>query len=70
MRTRLNIDERLIDEARRLTGVNDVNELIHRALEELISREASRALASLGSFMPKLGAISRRRPKSGGRTAG
>lgn len=62
MRTTLNIDEGLVDEARRLTGVKERTELIHEGLRALISRESARRLARLGGTEPKLKSIPRRRP--------
>ncbi|HEV2200381.1 MAG TPA: type II toxin-antitoxin system VapB family antitoxin [Bryobacteraceae bacterium] len=69
MKTTLNLDDRLIEEARKLTGVHEKTALVHRGLEELIARESARMLAALGASAPKLRAIRRRRPAAGGRTA-
>jgi len=38
MKTTLNLDDRLMDEARRLTGVEDKDALVHRALKDLVAR--------------------------------
>jgi len=54
MRTTLNLDDGLIGEARRLTGIREKTELIHRALRELVARESARMLAALGGSSPKL----------------
>ncbi len=62
MRTTLNLDDCLLDEARRITGIQEKTALVHRGLRELISRESARALAALGGTSPKLRAIRRRRP--------
>lgn len=62
MRTTLNIDENLVDEAKRLTGMKERTEVIHEGLRALISRESARRLARLGGSEPKLKAIPRRRP--------
>jgi Arc/MetJ family transcription regulator len=62
MRTTLNIDESLVDEAKRLTGMKERTEVIHEGLRALISRESARRLARLGGTEPKLKAIPRRRP--------
>lgn len=62
MRTTLNIDETLVDEARRLTGMKERTEVIHEGLRALISRESARRLARLGGSEPGLKAIPRRRP--------
>ena len=61
MRTTLNLDDALLDEARRITGIHEKTALLHRGLEELIARESARALAALGGTSPKLRPIPRRR---------
>ncbi len=60
MRTTLNIDETLVDEAKRLTGLAERTEVIHEGLRALIARESARRLAKLGGSEPKLTAIPRR----------
>lgn len=61
MRTTVNIDERLLEEARRVSGVDGRTALIHEGLRALIERESARRLASLGGSEPQLQAIPRRR---------
>jgi hypothetical protein len=61
MRTTLNLDESLLDEARRVTGIREKTALVHRGLEELIARESARALAALGGTSPTLRPTPRRR---------
>lgn len=61
MRTTINLDDELVREARRLTGIQEKTALIHAALRELISRAAARRLAALGGTMPKFQAGRRRR---------
>ena len=51
-RTTLNIDDDLLRRAREYTGIQEKTALIHRALRELIAREAARRLAALGASMP------------------
>ena len=63
MRTTLNVDEALIAEAQKLTGIEERTALIHAGLRALIARESARRLALLGGKMPKLKPIPRRRPK-------
>ena len=63
MRTTLNLDDDLVLEARRLTGIREKTELVHRGLRELISRQSARMLASLGGASPKLRSIPRRRSR-------
>ena len=60
-RTTLNIDDDLLREARRLTGIEEKTALIHMALRELIARDSARRLAALGGTMPRLTAGRRRR---------
>ena len=66
MRTTLNLDDALLDEARRVTGIQEKTALVHRGLEELIARESARALAALGAASPKLRSIPRRRNVASG----
>jgi len=47
--------------AQEFTGVAEKTALISEALKALIERESARRLASLGSTMPRLKAIPRRR---------
>jgi Arc/MetJ family transcription regulator len=61
MRTTLNLDDALVDEARRVTGIQEKTALVHRGLEELIARESARALAALGGASPNIRPIPRRR---------
>jgi Arc/MetJ family transcription regulator len=61
MRTTVNLDERLLAEARRLTGIRERTGLIHEGLRALIERESARRLARLGGTEPELKAAPRRR---------
>ena len=61
MRTTLNIDDDLIREASRLTGLQEKTALVHRGLEALIARESARRLAALGGSEKELRPIPRRR---------
>ena len=61
MRTTLNIDDKLLEKASRLTGVTEKTSLVRLGLEALIARESSRRLAKLGGTEDKLRAIPRRR---------
>jgi len=62
MRTTLIIDQELMDEARRLTGIQEKTALVTAGLQALISRAAARRLAALGGTEPRLRPIPRRRP--------
>ncbi len=65
MRTTLNIDDSLLDEASRLTGVTEKTSLVRRGLEALIALESSRRLARLGGTEKDARAPRRRRPEKG-----
>ncbi|TKJ46438.1 DUF2191 domain-containing protein [Candidatus Aerophobetes bacterium Ae_b3a] len=62
MRTTLNIEDKLIDKASKLTGIKEKTSLVRLGLEALISRESSRRLAKLGGTEKRLRVIPRRRP--------
>lgn len=64
MRTTLNIDDDLVREAARLTGVNEKTTLVRMGLEALIARESARRLAHLGGTEPALTRAPRRRKAS------
>jgi len=61
MRTTINLDEDLVAEARRVTGMKERTALIHEGLKALIARESARRLARLGGSEPRLQPIPRRR---------
>lgn len=61
MRTTLNIDDHLIEKARRLSGVTEKTALVRAGLEALIALESSRRLAGLGGTERKLKPVPRRR---------
>jgi len=63
MRTTLNIDDALLNNAAKLTGVNEKTALVRLGLEALIARESARRLANLGGTEKHLRAIRRRRPR-------
>jgi len=65
MRTTVNLDEGLVAEARRLTGMKERTALIHEGLKALIERASARRLARLGGSEPRLQPIPRRRSASG-----
>ena len=60
MRTTLNLDDDLIEEAQRLTGLTEKTAVVRAALEALIERESARRLARLGGSEPTLAPIPRR----------
>ena len=61
MRTTLNIDDKILEKASRLTGITEKTTLVRLGLEALISRESSKRLAKLGGTDKGLNAIPRRR---------
>jgi Arc/MetJ family transcription regulator len=61
MRTTINLDDQLLSEAQRITGMKERTALIHEGLRALIERESARRLARLGGSEPKLPPIPRRR---------
>jgi Arc/MetJ family transcription regulator len=61
MRTTLNLNDALLDEARRITGIHEKTALVHHALEELIARGSARALVALGGKFPRPNSVPRRR---------
>lgn len=63
MRSTLNLDDKLIEEAQRLTGIKEKTALIRTALETLIAQEVGRRLAALGGSQPDFNAGPRRRPR-------
>ncbi len=60
MRTTLNIDDKLLAEAERVTGVAEKTALVRAGLVALIERESARRLAALGGTEKKLKAVPRR----------
>ena len=61
MRTTLNLNDELLAEARRLSGIDEKTAVIHAGLEALIARESARRLAKLGGSEAGLKPIPRRR---------
>lgn len=61
MRTTINIDTKLIDQASVLTGLHEKTALVREGLKALIQRESAKRLALLGKSEPQLRDISRRR---------
>jgi Arc/MetJ family transcription regulator len=61
MRTTLNIEDELLNEAAKLTGIREKTSLVRLGLEALIARESGKRLAKLGGTEKKLERIPRRR---------
>ena len=66
MRTTLLLNDTLLREAQRLTGLGEKTAVVHAGLEALIARESARRLAALGGSQPRMRSIPRRRPKKNG----
>jgi Arc/MetJ family transcription regulator len=62
MRTTIDIDEVLMEQAQRLTGTDDPAALTHDGLRALIARESSRRLARIGGSDAAAKVPRRRRP--------
>lgn len=60
MRTTLNIEDKLINKASRLTGIKEKTSLVRLGLEALIARESAKRLAKLGGSEKYLNPIPRR----------
>lgn len=63
MRTTINLDDHLLKEAERLSGLTERTAIVREALTALIQRESARRLARLGGTEPQLEIPSRRRPE-------
>jgi Arc/MetJ family transcription regulator len=64
VRTTVNLDDELLEEARRITGLKGRTDLIHEGLRALVERESARRLARLGGSEPGLQPAPRRRPET------
>jgi Arc/MetJ family transcription regulator len=64
MRTTLALDDDLVEEAERLTGLREKAALVREALKALIARESAKRLALLGGSEPDAKAPPRRRALS------
>lgn len=65
MRTSIVLDDDLVAEASRLTGISDTAVLVQHALQALIVRETARRLTDLTGSEPGLKPIPRRRAAPG-----
>jgi Arc/MetJ family transcription regulator len=63
MRTTVIIDDKLVEQAKRTTGITKTSALIDEALHALIRRENSVRLVMLGGSMPGLVLPDRRRAR-------
>jgi Arc/MetJ family transcription regulator len=65
MRTTLNIDDELLQQAKSLTGFNEKTTLVREGLKALIERESARRLSKLGGSQSQLKPVPRRRIDAG-----
>jgi Arc/MetJ family transcription regulator len=61
VRTTLNIDDKLLEQASGLSGIQEKTALVREALKALLERESARRLAQLGGTQPQIEPIPRRR---------
>jgi Arc/MetJ family transcription regulator len=61
MRTTLNIDDDLLEQASQLSGLREKTAVVREGLRALIERESARRLAKLGGTEPQVEPIPRRR---------
>jgi Arc/MetJ family transcription regulator len=66
MRTTVILDDALVAEARRLTGIERKTDLLHAGLRALIASASARRLAALGGTEPALRTAPRRRDEPAG----
>lgn len=60
MKTTLNIDDRILEKASKLSGIKEKTYLVRLGLEALIALESSKRLAKLGGTEKDLNSIQRR----------
>ena len=63
MLTTLELDDDLVEQARKLTGLIELEALVQEALKALIARESAKRLALLGGTEPQAKAPPRWRPR-------
>ncbi len=61
MRTTVTIDDKLLAEARDVTGIAETSAIVREALKALVEREAARTLIRLGGTEPDIAAPLRHR---------
>ncbi len=61
MRSTTNLDDKLMERARSLTGTKETAALVRQALETLIRVESGKRLIALGGTMPEADVAPRRR---------
>lgn len=63
VRISIDLDETLLAEAERVSGIHDPTNLLHAGLQVLIQRAAARRLARLGGTQPDLRPTPRRKSR-------
>lgn len=61
MKTTLNIDDKIIEKASKLTGISEKTTLVRKGLEALIAQESAKRLAALGGSEKDVKDIPRRK---------
>ncbi len=61
MRTTINIEDKILQEAARVSGIHEKTSLVHKGLEALIAQESSRRLGRLGGTEKSMRDIPRRK---------
>lgn len=61
MRTTVTLDDALLSQAQKLSGLTDRGALLRDPLRALIERESARGLARLGGTEPQVEGVPRRR---------
>lgn len=64
MRTTINLDDELLAEAQRMSGLTERTQLLREALLALVQRESARRLARLGGTQAQLQPVPRRQDAS------
>ena len=64
MRTTLNLDDALMEEAAAYAGLKEKTALLHEGLRALIQREAAARLAALGGKDPKAAVAPRQKTRA------
>lgn len=64
VRTTINLDDTLLSEAERVSGIKERTALVNEGIRALIERESAKRLARLGGSQPTLKPIHRRRSES------
>jgi len=60
MRTTLNLDDKIFEQASKLTGIKEKTQLLHEGLKTLIAKESAKRLSMLGGSAPNIQKIPRR----------